>query len=101
MKEELSMELIKEFSKEERMSFFDEPKGMNEADLLMNRLESKADASSRASKHGKCTHGWRQRISPKGGDIREDDIQTCLHCGIVKTRIELDNDANDIFLEYE
>ena len=73
------------------MGYFDDYP--NENYELMGRLTDRGKASIMAKKDGKCTHGWRKGILGK-------DLETCQHCQKTATREELDQEANEIFLEY-
>ncbi len=71
------------------------PAGFQNADFEMRELEEMGNREAKAKQQGKCAHGWRQG-KPGMAAPKDDDIQTCLDCGKVATRWELDGDRDEI-----
>ena len=83
---------------EDKLSFgYDSelPGGYQDADFEMADLEEKAARIRQAKKRGLCAHGYRQG-KPGATPSRDDDVETCLECGKVATRAELDADRKEI-----
>jgi len=71
------------------------PNGFQDADFEMRDLEEKARRSAEARKRGKCDHGWRQG-QPGTFPGSPLQMEKCLHCGKVATRLELDRERREI-----
>jgi hypothetical protein len=69
------------------------------ADALTDALNERGRQSSQARKDGLCDHGWRQG-KPGQWPPADGDMMTCLHCGKIATRGELDDDAREIYATY-